>query len=160
LKLRFVIASDYDTILPQINEWWGGRQMSDMLPKLFFEHFNNTSFIAEKDGVIIGFLIGFLSQSNFSEAYIHFVGVHPNYRKQKIGKVLYEEFFKISRQNSRSIIRCVTSPVNKASINFHLKMGFSIEKGTQMIDGISVFQNYDGPNQDRVLFKKKLGEIC
>jgi ribosomal protein S18 acetylase RimI-like enzyme len=158
LKLRFVIASDYDTILPQINDWWGGRQMSDMLPKLFFEHFNNTSFIAEKDGEIIGFLIGFLSQSYLDEAYIHFVGVHPKYREQKIGKLLYEEFFKISRQNGRSIIRCVTSPVNKDSINFHQKMGFSFEKGNKMTDGISVFKGYDGPNQDRVLFKKKLGE--
>ncbi|MDF2946467.1 MAG: family N-acetyltransferase [Bacillales bacterium] len=156
MKLRFVIASDYDTILAQINEWWGGRQMSDMLPMLFFEHFNNTSFIAEKDGEVTGFLIGFLSQSNPDEAYIHFVGVHPKYRKQKIGKVLYEEFFKISRQNGRSIIRCVTSPVNKDSINFHMKMGFSIEKGNKMTDSISVFQDYDGPNQDRVVFKKKL----
>ncbi|GIO02197.1 GNAT family N-acetyltransferase [Brevibacillus laterosporus] len=50
--------------------------MGDMLPKLFFEHFTHTSFIAEKNGELIGFLIGFLSQIHTDEAYIHFVGIH------------------------------------------------------------------------------------
>lgn len=44
--------------------------------KLFFEHFTHTSFIAEKNGELIGFLIGFLSQPHTDEAYIHFVGIH------------------------------------------------------------------------------------
>ncbi|WP_254068526.1 GNAT family N-acetyltransferase [Brevibacillus sp. 7WMA2] len=53
--------------------------MADMLPKLFFEHFTYTasfSFIAEKNGELLGFLIGFLSQTHRDEAYIHFVGIH------------------------------------------------------------------------------------
>jgi ribosomal protein S18 acetylase RimI-like enzyme len=66
--------------------------MSDKLPKLFFDHFKNTSFIAEKDGKIVGFLIGFLSQTYPEEAYIHFVGVHPDYRKHGIGRQLYNDF--------------------------------------------------------------------
>jgi len=60
MEIRFVTGSDYFVISPLLNEWWGGRNMSDMLPKLFFDHFTNTSFIAENNGKIIGFLIGFL----------------------------------------------------------------------------------------------------
>jgi len=86
MKIRSVEGADYYVISLLINEWWNGRQMSDMLPKLFFDHFQNTSFIAEEKGEIIGFLIGFLSQSHMNEAYIHFVGVHPEYRGKKIGK--------------------------------------------------------------------------
>lgn len=48
MEIRNVESSDYYVIPPLINEWWGGRQMSNMLPKLFFDHFNHTSFIAEK----------------------------------------------------------------------------------------------------------------
>ncbi|AEH47921.1 GNAT family N-acetyltransferase [Parageobacillus thermoglucosidasius] len=156
MEIRSVKGSDYYIISPLINEWWGGRQMSDMLPKLFFDHFKNTSFIAEKDGKIVGFLIGFLSQTYPEEAYIHFVGVHPDYRKHGIGKRLYNEFFHIVKKNGRSIVRCVTSPVNKVSIAFHTKMGFEIEKsGDKEIDGVSVHTDYDGPNQDRVLFVKR-----
>ncbi|MED3550217.1 GNAT family N-acetyltransferase [Cytobacillus praedii] len=156
MKIRSVKGSDYYVISPLINEWWGGRNMSEMLPKLFFDHFTNTSFIAEKEGKLVGFLIGFLSQSHSNEAYIHFVGVHPDYRKHNIGKHLYNNFFNVVKQNGRNMVRCVTSPVNKVSIAYHTKMGFEIEEGDKKIDGVSVNSNYDGPNQDRVLFVKNL----
>jgi len=143
MKIRSVEGADYYVISPLINEWWNGRQMSDMLPKLFFDHFQNTSFIAEEKGEIIGFLIGFLSQSHMNEAYIHFVGVHPEYRGKKIGKQLYSHFFDAIKQNGRNTVRCVTSPVNKASIAYHTKMGFEIEKRNK-------------ENQDKILFIKYL----
>lgn len=31
MEIRLVKGSDYYAISPLINEWWGGRQMSDML---------------------------------------------------------------------------------------------------------------------------------
>ncbi|WP_223593756.1 GNAT family N-acetyltransferase [Neobacillus bataviensis] len=154
MQIRNVKSSDYNVISPLINEWWGGRQMSDMLPKLFFVHFKNTSFIAEKDGEILGFLIGFLSQSDKDVAYIHFVGVNPNHRKNQIGKQLYNEFFNVAKKHKVNFVRAVTSPVNKVSIAYHTKMGFNIENGDKEVDGVSVFSDYDGPNQDRVLFVK------
>ncbi|MGE7689462.1 GNAT family N-acetyltransferase [Lysinibacillus sp. NPDC097214] len=156
MEIRLVKGSDYYVISPLINEWWGGRNMSDMLPKLYFDHFTQTSFIAEKDGKLVGFLIGFLSQTHSNEAYIHFVGVHPEYRKHNIGKHLYNKFFNVVKQNDRNIVRCVTSPVNKVSIAYHTKMGFEIEDGDRIVDGLSIKTDYDGPNQDRVLFVKKL----
>ena len=156
MEIRSVKGSDYYVISPLINEWWGGRNMSDMLPKLFFDHFKNTSLIAENEGKLVGFLIGFLSQSHSNEAYIHFVGVDPNYRKHNIGKHLYNKFFNVVKQNSRSIVRCVTSPVNKVSIAYHTKMGFEIEEGDRVVDGVSIYTDYDGPNQDRVVFVKHL----
>lgn len=156
MEFRLVESSDFTIISPLVNEWSAGRQMADMLPKLFFVHFNNTSFIAEKDGKIVGFLIGFVSQSHSNEGYIHFVGVHPEYRKHHIGKKLYHQFFNAVKENGRNIVRAVTSPVNKVSIAYHIKMGFEIEKGDKEVGGISVVADYDGPNHDRVLFTKKL----
>lgn len=159
MEIRNATGSDYYEISPLINEWWGGRNMTDMLPKLFFDHFTTTSFIAEKDGKLVGFLIGFLSQSYLNEAYIHFVGVHPDYRKHHIGKILYDNFFTVVKQNGRNIVRCVTSPVNKVSIAYHTKLGFEIEAGDKNIDGVQVNSSYDGINQDRVLFVKHLDSI-
>lgn len=156
MKIRLVKGSDYYTISPLINNWWGGRSMSDMLPKLFFDHFTDTSFIAEKDGEVVGFLIGFLSQSQPKESYIHFVGVHPEYRKHHIGRELYHHFFRVVQQKGRHLVRCVTSPVNKGSIAYHTRMGFEMEEGNQEIEGVPVHTDYDGPDQDRVLFVKRL----
>ncbi|MDP5275484.1 GNAT family N-acetyltransferase [Chengkuizengella axinellae] len=156
MKLRNLKPSDYTAISPLIDEWWGGRKMSHLLPKLFFDHFNDTSFIVEKDGDIIGFLIGFLSQTSSDKAYIHFVGVDPKYRKFNVGRQLYNTFFDQVKQNDRHSVHCITSPVNKTSIAFHLKMGFLIEGGDKEIDGVYVHSDYDSPAEDRVLFMKRI----
>jgi len=104
-----------------------------LLPKLFLDHFYDTSFVVEEESELIGFLIGFMSQSRPIEAYIHFVGVHPDYRKDGIGATLYQQFFQICRKRGRSIIHACTSPVNKGSIAFHTRMGFQVENGAKTI---------------------------
>ncbi|WP_044748383.1 GNAT family N-acetyltransferase [Bacillus alveayuensis] len=156
MLIRNVSPDDYHSIINVLNDWWGGRQMADMLPKLFFIHFQETSFVAIDQEQIIGFLVGFVSQTYSDEAYIHFIGVHPEYRKQKIASKLYELFFEKVKEKGCQLVRCVTSPVNRTSITFHTRMGFEIESGDRVVDGISVFSNYDGKGNDRVLFVKHL----
>jgi ribosomal protein S18 acetylase RimI-like enzyme len=156
MKLRQVLESDYEPVIRVLNEWWGGRQVSDMLPKLFFKHFQKTSFVFEENGQIIGFLIGFISQTFPEEAYIHFVGVHPEYRKKGIGKAMYHVFFETVKAMSCNKVSCVTSPVNKTSIAYHTRMGFEIEKGDKELQNISIHSNYDGMGEDRVFFMKQI----
>jgi len=154
--IRHAEPSDYRTVINVLNDWWGGRSMANMLPKLFFVHFRSTSFVAERDSVIVGFLIGFLSQTILDEAYIHFVGVHPDFRNQGLGRSLYSRFFESVLDCDRKVVRCVTSPVNRGSIAFHMHMGFNMEPGDATIEGIPVAANYDGQGGDRVLFYKAL----
>jgi predicted GNAT superfamily acetyltransferase len=154
--LRHVRESDYVPVISVIDDWWGGRHMADMLPKLFFQHFQDTSFVAEKNDQIIGFLIGFVSQTYPNQAYIHFIGVHPEHRKVGIAKRLYDMFFDKVKKRGCNMVRCVTSPVNKTSIAFHTRMGFKIEKGNGEVDGVPVTINYAGKGQDRVLFVKEI----
>ena len=130
-----------------VDAWWGGRQMSPMLPRLFFVHFEGTSFVAEVDGELAGFLCGFLSQTHADEAYVHFVGVDPERRGQGIGTALYERFFAEVRPLGRTVVRAVTSPVNVGSVDFHETLGFEIER---------VMENYDGRGGDPVLLVKRL----
>ncbi len=118
MRIRHAESSDYDPIISNLNDWFGGRLMSDMLPKLFFVHFRETSFIAEEDNQIIGFLAGFRSQTFADEAYIHFVGVHPNYRKQGVGRALYGRFFETVKQHGPTVVRCITGPLNKSQLPF------------------------------------------
>ena len=156
IRIRHLEPSDYPTIISVINEWWGGRNMADMLPKLFFAHFRQTSFVAEYDGKIVGFLVGFVSQTFHNEAYIHFAGVHPEFRKKGLGCALYVQFFEAVKGHGCSVARCITAPVNKGSVSFHLRMGFSMEPSEKITEGIPVTENYDGRGEDRVLFYKKL----
>ena len=156
IRIRQIKESDYEAIISVLDEWWGGRQMAAMLPRLFFKHFSETSFLAEIDARKVGFLIGFFSATYDSEAYIHFVGVHPDYRKSGIGRFLYHHFFDITRKHGRNMVRCVTSPVNTNSIAFHQRIGFQMEPCTEDLSSIPIHRNYDGPSEDRVLFFKRL----
>ena len=121
--------------------------MRAMLPRLFFEHFRDTSFVAEEDGELVGFLCGFLSQTFPDEAYVHFVGVRPDRRGDGLGAELYGRFFTAAREAGRSTVRCVTAPVNEASVAFHRRLGFEIE---------AELADYDGSGEARVLLRKRL----
>ena len=129
-----------------------------MLPKLFLDHFHDTSLVAQKDGQMIGFLIGFLSPSPKlqNEAYVHFMGVHPDFRQKGIGKTLYERFFEICRTHGRTVVRACTSPVNKGSIEFHERIGFQLDPGNDKIDGFPVTQDYNRPGDHKVRFIKNI----
>jgi GNAT superfamily N-acetyltransferase len=158
VRIRPIRSSDYLTVISVIDAWWGGRHMADMLPRLFFEHFTDTSFAAERDGELAGFLVGFRSQSRPGEAYIHFVGVHPGERGHGLGRRLYERFFEAARAGGCDRVRAVTSPVNRGSVAFHRRMGFDIVPGETGPDGIAVAAGYDGEGQDRVRFVKHLAD--
>jgi ribosomal protein S18 acetylase RimI-like enzyme len=145
MLIRYAEVTDYARVIGVVDEWWGGRQMAAMLPKLFFVHFRDTSFVAEDDGGLAGFLCGFRSQTYDDEAYIHFVGVDPERRTSGLGRALYERFF--AAIAPRTTVRAVTGPVNERSIAFHKAMGFEVERTDE---------NYDGLGQARVLFVKTL----
>ena len=113
MRIRHAEPSDYGRVIGVVNTWWSGRQMAPMLPKLFFVHFEGTSFVAEdEEGELAGFLVGFLSQTHDDEAYVHFVGVDPRRRGSGLGRELYERFFDAIRSEGRHVVRCVTSTVN------------------------------------------------
>ena len=143
--LRQAEPADHARVIAVIDDWWGGREMAAMLPRLFFVHFRDTSFVAENDGALAGFLCGVLAQTYTDEGYVHFVGVNPDFRGRGVGRMLYERFFDAIAP--RSVVRCVTSPVNEASIAFHAALGFEIEKTAA---------NYDGRGSDRVLLLRRL----
>ncbi|MEM7113537.1 MAG: GNAT family N-acetyltransferase [Chloroflexota bacterium] len=156
MRVRHTIPSDHARIISVMEEWWGGRDLTSMVPKLFLVHFCNTSFVVEKDDELVAFFIGFLSPNRQAEGYIHFVGVNPDYRGTGVGGHLYGRFFQLCRENNRHIVRACTSPVNKGSIVFHTKMGFEIEQGNATVDGVQVTLDYNKPNDPKVLFKKSL----
>jgi GNAT superfamily N-acetyltransferase len=156
ISFRPIEPADYDALIDRIDDWWGGRSMRAMLPRMFFEHFRDTSFVALDHGEIVGFLVGLLAQSEPGEAYIHFVGVEPGHRQRGLGRELYERFFEVALANGRTTVRCVTSPVNRGSIAYHTAMGFGIEPGDGIVDGVPVHLDHDGPGEHRVRFVRQL----
>ena len=156
-QLRVPTEIDYPAVASAIQSWWtlpgldtasAARERAALVPRLWLQHFATTSLVAEHDGRLAGFLIGFLSQDRPAEGYIHFVGVNPEQRGRGIGRLLYERFFALCRDANRTCVRCVTSPANTLSIAFHEAMGFTIEQS----NGDTAKPDYDGPGVPRVTF--------
>jgi ribosomal protein S18 acetylase RimI-like enzyme len=163
MQIRAPHADDHARVLRVLDHWWGefegstgSVQRALLLPRLFFQHFTTGSYIAEQDGELKGFLIGFLSQSEPDESYVHFVGVAPEEQRSGLGRFLYELFFEYSRAHGRTAVRAITSAANSGSFAFHTRMGFTAEEGPAKFEGRPVQPDYDGPGLDRVSFVRQL----
>jgi ribosomal protein S18 acetylase RimI-like enzyme len=127
-RVRHARPDDHARIVAVIDDWWGGRRLSALVPALFLEHFAGTSYVAETDeGDLAGFLIGFRSQDHPDEAYVHFLGVHPAHRGSGLGRELHDRFADQVAADGVRRVRCVTSVVNTASVDFHTRIGFRVE---------------------------------
>lgn len=155
MKFRELRESDHATVTAVVDRWWGGRSVVDKLPRLFFQLFPETSFAVEEDGELVAFLVGVIG-SPAADAYIHFVGVHPERRSGGLGRRLYERFFEEARSRGCRSVRAITSPVNEGSIAFHGRMGFEIVEGDSRVDGLSVHSDYDGDRKEKVVFERAL----
>lgn len=156
IQIRHPVIADFYTIHGLIDDWWGGRPVRHLLPRLFFEHFYQTSFCVVDGPHLVAFLIGFISPAQTEQAYIHFVGVNPAYRRQAWAGSLYQRFFELVKAQGVHTVKAITSPQNLASIAFHQALGFTLVSGDYLLEGIPVHANYAGPEQDRVVFLRQI----
>jgi ribosomal protein S18 acetylase RimI-like enzyme len=143
---RTAHASDYPAIAAVVDDWWG-RSLLPTLPRVFLDHFHHTSLVIDGPGGPLAFLVGILSPADPRQAYIHFVGVAPQARRQGLAELLYAEFFALARAEGRTTVSAITGPVNTVSIAFHRAMGFSVT---------GPIADYDGPGRDRMRFDRAL----
>jgi len=146
--IRPARPDDYDAIATVVNDWWG-RDVIGGLPRLFLDHFHPTSLIAEHDGALAGFLIGFYSPGQSGEAYIHYVAVHPDHRRGGLARRLYEEFLSGATSAGCTVARAITAPVNEQSIAFHRRLGFEVA---------GPVPDYNGPGHNMITFARPLAD--
>jgi ribosomal protein S18 acetylase RimI-like enzyme len=159
ITFRRPTEDDYTPIIRVVDDWWGGRNLSKLLPRLWLQHFTGTSWIAETaDGRIAGFLIGFLSPDHPDTAYCHMIATSPNLRRAGLGAALYERFFGDARAAGRSQVKAVTWPGNRISLAFHRAIGFEIAKspGSQNLYGTPSQAEYDFDREDRALMVRRI----
>lgn len=151
--------ADYPSIVRVIDDWWGGRKMDVLLPRLWLQHFTGTSWLAETaDGRLAGFLVGFLSPDQADVAYCRMIATNPNHRHRGLGRALYERFFADARADGRRAVRAVTWPGNRASIAFHRALGFEVEAGpgSRNLYGTPSQAAYDFDREDRTILVREL----
>jgi GNAT superfamily N-acetyltransferase len=159
VRFRRPIDADHPVLVGHMNEWWAGRRMQQLFPRLWLQHFAGTSWLAEdENGRPLGFLVGFVSPDHPDEAYVHLIATSPNRRGRGLGRALYERFFEDARTRGALRVTAVTWPGNRISVLFHRAMGFTPADGpgTMNLYGTPAYPDYDADGEDRVVFSRSL----
>jgi ribosomal protein S18 acetylase RimI-like enzyme len=143
--IRGITKKDYDYIVAVLDRWWGGPSGERAHP-IFFYELGEQALIAEDQGEVVGFLLGFLAPTVPPTAYVHLVGIHPEHRRRGVGKELYEQFTSRARAAGAQRIKAITTVGNEGSVRFHEALGFTVTEDA----------DYAGPRRSRVVFTKDL----
>ena len=156
--VRALDETDYTALRAAVNAWTDGVNVLPLFPRHVLRHFSGTQFIAFEDGKPCGVISGFISQSVPGEAYVRVIALAPSVRGRGAGRKLYERFFDAARTHGCDVVRAITSPGNRASIAFHRALGFDVEPGDIVIDGVPATRDHAAPGEHRVLLVKRLAE--
>jgi GNAT superfamily N-acetyltransferase len=136
---------DYDHIVQVIDRWWGG-PTSALAHPVFFYELGQCARVVEHDGILVGFLFGLIAPGPPKVGYVHLVGIHPDYRRRGVGKVLYQAFEEECASQGCASMKAVTTTGNDGSIAFHQATGWDV----------ALIEDYAGPARPRVVFTRKL----
>lgn len=159
VHFRRPTEADHPAIVAVVDEWWSGRWIHDLLPRLWFQHFTGTSWLAEdENGRLAGFLVGYVSPDDPTLAYVHMIATNPNRRRRGLGRALYRQFFDDVAERGAVRVRAITWPGNRISVSFHQALGFRPMDGpgSQNLYGTLAFPDYDSPGDDRVVFERPI----
>ena len=145
IALRTVTVDDLAVILDDLESFWQeGRDMGFLHQALYVHEFGETSVLAEEDGRILGYLLGFLAPGGYG--YIHAVAVRAEARGRGIARLMYERFATMLADRGAHSLKAITAPENGESRAFHAAVGFSEE----LVEG------YSPSGGGRIVFRRPL----
>lgn len=146
METRKITKRDFDQIVEVIDRWWGG-PISTFAHPIFFHELGDNALIIEQHETLIGFLLGFIVFKEPKAGYVHLVGIHPDYRRQGVGRILYETFTERCRSLGCERMKAITTTGNEGSMLFHKALGWSADEE----------EDYAGPGRKRIVFTRELG---
>jgi GNAT superfamily N-acetyltransferase len=155
MNVRRIVKTDFDRIVEVIDHWWGG-PIGTFAHPIFFYELGEQALVVEEGSEMIGFLLGFLAPGQGAAGaaepdavrtgYVHLVGIHPEYRRRGVGRLLYDRFTMECRGASCARMKAITAPGNEGSIRFHVALGWNVQE----------VDDYAGPGRRRIVFTKSL----
>jgi len=123
MNTRPITKLDYDQIVSVIDHWWGGPTTALAHP-MFFHELGRLARVVEDDGLLVGFLLGFRCPDQ-PIGYVHLVGIHPNYRRRGVARMLYTAFEADCRREGCQALKAITTLGNEGSVRFHAALAWS-----------------------------------
>ena len=145
MNVRRIAKADFDRIVEVIDHWWGG-PIGTFAHPIFFYELGDQALVVEQGPEMIGFLLGFVVPSPALTGYVHLVGIHPEYRRRGVGRLLYDRFTEECQAAGCVRMKAITTPGNEGSIRFHVALGWHVQE----------LDDYAGPGRRRIVFTKPL----
>ena len=147
VSLRRVTIEDLATILDELGDFWGEeRDMGFLHQALYVHEFGESSVLAERDGRILGYLLGFVGQDG--TGYIHAVAVRGEARGEGLARHMYDRFEELVSERDAYRLKAITAPENAGSRAFHEALGFAVDE----------VEGYSPSAGARLVFTKPLGD--
>lgn len=158
MLVRNVFENDFIDIASKSREWGDIVIERETIYHLLTKHFRSTCFVAEDRQRMIGYLLGFRSQSQPEEAYLHLVQVDPSLRGHGVGRRMFNLFEASVKKMGCKKILAASRPQNRTAMAFYEGMGFRpVQTGTMIeVDGVMAVKDYNGPGKHVVLWAKEL----
>ena len=154
MEISICTKADFDQILNEITVFWGDERTLFLHHPMFINEFGNSAFVIKEGGKVIGYLFGFISQTE-PVGYVHAIGVRITHQRKGLGKRLYDHFTEFVLKHGCKELKALTTPGNKTSIAFHKSIGMELQ-GEPNEEGIPIVRDYSGSAHDRVVFCKKI----
>jgi GNAT superfamily N-acetyltransferase len=146
MRTRRITKADFDRIVEVIDQWWGG-PISTFAHPIFFYELGAHALIAEDpEAGMIGFLLGFVAEEPERTGYVHLVGIHPEFRRRGVGRLLYQTFIEECRSAGCKRMKAITTLGYEGSIKFHVALGW---QSSEVAD-------YAGRDRARLVFTREL----
>ena len=114
-------------------------------------------YLTRAYGSFVGFLFGFvthpfgsptdgavLETAEGTVGYVHLVGIHPDYRRRGVARLLYAAFEDDCRAAGCASLKAITTLGDQGSVKFHQALGWSVRE----------VDDYAGPARARIVFQK------
>ena len=158
MLVRNVFEEDFVAIGDRAREWGDLVIERETVYHMFCAHFRGTCFVAEDGGKMIGYLLGFRSQTYPGQAYMHLLHVDPKFRGYGVGRRLFSQFLQAVKASGCTEIKAISRPENKAGMAFYRGAGFKqVETGNLLeVEGVLATKDYNGPGKHRVVWGKEI----
>ncbi len=143
MRSRPLTKRDYDEIVGVIDHWWEGPTTALAHPMFFYELGRLARVVESDEGKLVGFLLGFVADGS-RVGYVHLVGIHPEWRRKGVARLLYRTFEADCRAEGCTGLKAISTLGNEGSVLFHEALGWAVREAG----------DYAGPGRARVVFEK------
>lgn len=123
VKVRRLTSSD---VASTLGIWWANiPDKNVMVPQL--QSPLDLSFIAEYEGILVGFLLAKLEYAGYpttGTGVVFLIAVNPDYQQHGVGTMLIESLEKHAKSKGIAAIRVVVPQSDKKNIKYFTKVGF------------------------------------